>query len=516
MIVDGGRDPGAAALGEAFDYVIVGSGAAGATAARVLAEVGASVAVVEEGPAVGTADFKDRAAVSLRGLYRDMGAQLTRGRAPIPVFQGRCLGGSTVVNSAIMWRLPQDVWEAWRSEFGLGEALPFAELERRSDLIEAELSVAQTPEAVWGGNNRLMAEAGRALGVRAAPTRRAVVGCRGSARCQSGCPHGAKQSMAVTYLPRAERRGAVLFVNAEVSSVAMDGDRAVGVRGRLAVAQGPPGGGGAGSRRRRAFGLRARRGVIVAASAVQTPGLLRRSGVRSPHLGAHFQAHPGASLIGLFDREVGLWHGATQGFEADERRRTGRFKVETLALAPELLIAALPGVGRRWMRWIARAPRMAVWDVELRAHAEGRVASGRTGTRIAFAPERRDIANLRAAMAHAAELMFAAGATAVLPGIVGLPDALDARDGVRRIANGPGDPRAYTMALTHLFGTARMGATPAAGVVGPDFAVHGTRNLFVLDSSVFPTNTGVNPQLSIMAVAMLGADRIAERGRHGG
>lgn len=523
MIVDGSREPQAAAFGETFDYVVVGSGAAGATAARVLVESGASVAVVEEGPALGTADFGDRAPAALHDLYRDMGAQLTRGRAPIPVFQGRCLGGSTVVNSAIMWRLPDDVWDAWRTEFGLGEALPLDELHRRCDRIEPELSVAGTPEEVWGGNNRLMAEAGRRLEVRVAPTRRAVVGCRGSARCQSGCPHGAKQSMAMTYLPYAERRGAVLFVNAEVTSVAMRGERAVGVHGRLAAPQAgvgrPPGGvarPGPGRRgpRPRDFRLRARRAVIVAASAIQTPILLRRSGVRSPHLGAHLQAHPGASLIGLFDHEVGLWHGATQGFESDQHRRAGRFKIETVALAPELLIAALPGAGVRWTRWIARAPRMAVWAVDLRAHAEGRVAPGRAGARIRFGPERRDMANMRAGLAYTAELMFAAGATAVLPGILGLPETVDGPDGIRLIANGPDDPRAYTMALTHLFGTARMSTMPAAGVVGPGFAVHGTRNLHVVDSSVFPTNTGVNPQLSIMAVAMLGAERIAER--HGG
>ena len=65
------------------------------------------------------------------------------------------------------------------------------------------------------------------------------------------------------------------------------------------------------------------------------------------------------------------------------------------------------------------------------------------------------------------------------------------------------------MVLTHLFGTARMSLRAGDGVVGPDFAVHGTRNLFVVDSSVFPTNLGVNPQLTIMGMAMLAANRIA-------
>src|SRR5439155_26474545 len=115
-------------------------------ARMVRAESGASVAVVEEGPAVRTEQFDDRAYATLRTLYRDMGGQIARGRAAIPVLQGRCLGGSTVVNSAIMWRLPEDVWGGWRDGFGLGDALPFAELNANFDRIEGDLSVAPTPE----------------------------------------------------------------------------------------------------------------------------------------------------------------------------------------------------------------------------------------------------------------------------------------------------------------------------------------------------------------------------------
>ena len=98
--------------------------------AWVLVILGASVAVVEEGPSISTAEFQDRAFPALRRLYRDMGSQIARGRAYIPVLQGSCLGGSTVVNSAIMWRLPEDVWESWDWEHGLGRAIPIEDLHR--------------------------------------------------------------------------------------------------------------------------------------------------------------------------------------------------------------------------------------------------------------------------------------------------------------------------------------------------------------------------------------------------
>jgi choline dehydrogenase-like flavoprotein len=489
-------------IDEAFDHVIVGSGAAGATAARVLADTGDSVAVVEEGPAVDTREFEDRTLPTLRRMYRDMGTQVARGRTLIPVLQGRCLGGSTVVNSAIIWRLPEDVWQPWKEEHGLGGALPLEELHENWNQIERELSIAPTPEEAWGENNRLMGEAGRALGIHAAPITRAVHRCRGSARCQSGCPYGAKQSMLVTYLPYAEQRGAALFTSGRVDRVVLAGERASAVEGHFHVAES--------SKPVARFRLGARKAVVVAASATQTPGLLARSGVRSRHLGAHFQANPGASVVGVFDQEVRMWSGATQGYESDHHRRDGRFKIETIALSPEVLFPRLPGVGRAWLDEIARSGHMASWAVELRTHAEGSIREGRSGAVIRFDLDPRDVSNLKRGLGFTAEMLFAAGAREVLPGIHDLPQRLTKADEVALIESGPDDPRAYSLVMTHLFGTTRMSVRPQDGVVGTDFAVHGTRNLYVLDSSIFPTNTGVNPQHTIMGIAMHGAKKIRE------
>ena len=488
-------------LDESFDYVIAGSGAAGATAARVLADTGARVAVVEEGPPVVTADFGDRLWPAFQRLYRQQGTQVARGRAAIPILQASCLGGTTVVNSAIVRRLPADVWRSWQSAHGLGEALPLDELQRHWDQLERELSVRSTAPEVWGQNNRLMADAALSMAVAGAPTQRYESGCRGSARCSLGCPHGAKQSMAESFLPYAAARGVVLFTRSRVEKVILDGDQATGVTGRF---EPPP-------ERREAvpFTLRARKGVLVAASAIQTPGLLARSGVRSPHLGRHFQGHPGVSLIGVFDQQVSLWDGATQGFEIDEHLQKGRFKVESLALPPEILFSNLPGVGPAWLSHMAQAAHLAVWAVVLRSHAEGSVRHGRSGAQIRFDPTPQDMDNLRRGLRFTAELFFGAGAREVLTGIYGLPERLTSADQARLLADGPGNPASYTWAMTHLFGTARMSVRPAHGVVGTDFAVHGTRKLYVIDSSLFPTNLGVNPQHTIMAIAMQAAQRIA-------
>jgi len=499
MIFDGEKER--RAFDETFDYVIVGSGAAGATAARVLADTGARIAIVEEGPAVATAEFDDRVFPAFRRMFRGMGAQVARGRAFIPVLQGSCLGGTTVVNSGIIWRIPADVWEPWKTEYGLGDALSLDALHQHWDQIERELSVRPVAPEIWGENNRLMEVAKNRLGVAAAPMRRNEIGCRGSARCSTGCPHGAKQSMLVTYLPYASERGAMLFTSARVDRVILRGDRAVGVTGHFHVPQF--------KRDVAPFTLRARKGVLVAASAIQTPGLLARSGVRSLHLGEHFQGHPAVSLAGVFDRKVNMWFGATQGYEADHHREDGRYKIETISLPPEMVFARLPGVGRAWVENIARSAHIAMWAVALRAYAQGSVREGFFGTDIRFELAPQDMINLREGLRFTAELLFAAGAREVITGIHGMPERLTGPDQARLLETGPDDPACYSFALTHLFGTARMSVRPGDGVVGTDFAVHGTRSLYVIDSSIFPTNLGVNPQLAIMGVAMHAAKKIA-------
>lgn len=499
-MVDGAEATGR--FEEIFDYVIVGSGAAGATAAMILAEAGASVAVLEEGPRVETREFGEALWPAMRRLFRDQGAQVARGPAFIPVVQGSCLGGSTTINSAIMWRLPEDVWRPWKDDFGLGEALPFGELCGNFEQIEQDLGVRPVAESRWGNVARHLHEGSRRLGVAASPIRRGETGCRGSARCLTGCPYGAKQSMLVSYLPRAERRGAALITSARAARALWRGERVVAVEGTLAGAES----------RRQSLTAHAREAVIVAASAIQTPLFLARSGVGSPHLGRHFQAHPGGPLVGFFDRPVNMWSGATQGYEADHWRRELRMKIETISLPPEMLFARAPGAGSRWLANLAESGHYAIWAPQLRAYAQGTVSPGWFGADIRYALERRDLELFRRSLRKIAELFFAAGAREVRPGVYGMPEAI--RPGEERLFDdAPLDARAYSMIVSHLFGTARMSLSASTGVVGPGFAVHGAANLYVIDSSVFPTNLGVNPQETIMGVAMLAAKAILAKHR---
>jgi choline dehydrogenase-like flavoprotein len=122
-----------------------------------------------------------------------------------------------------------------------------------------------------------------------------------------------------------------------------------------------------------------------------------------------------------------------------------------------------------------------------------------------------DVERARRGLALLARMMFEAGAREVWPGVFGVPSVLRAIDEVRLIEQAAVDSRAYGFITTHLFGAARMGVDPRVSVVGTDFQTHEVRSLYIVDSSVFPTNLGVNPQHSIMAMSRLAATRIAEK-----
>jgi choline dehydrogenase-like flavoprotein len=496
---------GRASLEDVADVVIIGSGAAGATAARVLTDAGVEVVILEEGPSVEPSALRSDMYSTFKGIWRDAGMQMARGRSLVPILQGSCVGGTTTINAAIVHRLPGSIERSWRQDHGIGEAFGLAGLERVYDTLDRELSVDVAPEDVLGGNSRLLRAGVEALGLSGNKIRRNVRGCRGSGHCTQGCPTGQRQSMNVSFIPRAIAAGARLYATCRAGRLLTRGGRAVGVVGRFRDRAT----GRAGPR----LSVHARHAVVVAASAIQTPLFLLANGVgrASRLVGRELQTHPGLAILGVFDRPVEIWFGATQGYESlhywDER-----MKLETVGLPLEMVAARLPPVGPALMRELLSFGHLASWGVELRALGRGRVRPGFFGrAAISYDLTAEDVHTLKLAIQRLTRMMFAAGAREVLPGVHGLPDRIRSADDIEAIFALPDDARLIHVIAAHLFGTARMGRDARTSVVGPTLEAHDLEGLYVFDSSVFPTNIGVNPQHTISAISWLAAERLAAR-----
>ena len=418
----------------------------------------------------------------------------------IPTPVGRAVGGTTVINSGTCFRAPDEVLERWRRDHGI---VWTGELDGEYEAAEKMLHVTAVDPERMGRNGQLLRKGAEALGVSHHPLKRNAGRCTDCSSCPFGCKLDAKRAMHVSYLPRAVAAGARVRAGVEATSLIFDRDRAIGARCVRGVAD-------VHRRRERPFAVRARRAVIVAAGAFGTPELLLRSGVRSPsgELGRNLRIHPACWVGARFDEEVRGWDGVMQSYAVDEWSRLG---VMLEATFTPLAFGAhwLPGIGVEHQRGLAAYRNIASTGVHLSDTSSGRVSLGRDGSlKVSYRLNNRDRRRIAFGIARAAELLYAAGAREVYPQIAGVR-TLSPADVAALHAKAP-SARRLRLEAFHPMGTARMDRDPARGVTSADGAVHGYRDLYVADASLFCGSIGVNPMMTVIAIAAKVADRLSD------
>ena len=490
----------AGAVEETADACIVGSGAGGAVVARELAAAGLRVIVLEEGGYFTRTDFTGPPMERVQRMYRNGGATLAFGRPTIPVPLGKCVGGTTVVNSGTCFRTPDRVLRAWEADEGVEGADP-ASMAPYFDEVERAIGVRPVPWEIIGRNAEIFDRGVRALGLHGEPILRNIVGCRGCGECAFGCPSDAKQAMHLTYLPAACAAGARVYARCRAERVTMEHGRASGVEAVLLDRDT--------DQVRGTLTVRAPL-VVVAAGAIHTPGLLARSGVRHRSLGRNLRVHPAVGVAGYFREELFAWRGTLQSYLVDRLHESHGIMIEVTNPVPGVSAASLPGVGPALKEGLARFRHAAAAGLFVSDTGSGRVVR-LPGTRDPLMTYRLAPADARAlceGIALVAEIFFAAGAEAVHAGIAGVPELRHPNEAAALRAGAFG-PAALQPTGFHPMGTARMGRDPARAVTDSWGAVRGVRGLHVADASLFPTCVGVNPQVSIMAFATRIARRMA-------
>ncbi|MFO0723011.1 MAG: GMC family oxidoreductase [Myxococcota bacterium] len=476
----------------AADVVVVGSGPGGAVAALNLARAGMKTVLLEAGPKVRPEDMSAGAPSFLARYYWEGGTRLIGGDAQIPSLQGRCLGGSSVMNSAIMMRLPEFVKKAWIEEDGLS-FLKDDSLEASYARIFETCRVEPTPLAAQGRRNLLFRDAMASVGMPGAPLTRAVQHCEGSADCILGCPSGRKQSVDRTYVEDAMKAGAAVYTGAMVERILLEQGRAVGVSGRVVDNQSKAGVAN--------FTVRAPR-IVLAGGAAQTPALLQFNGLTAAGtVGSSFFAHIGAGILGFFDEVVDPWVGATQGWGAVSPDIEG-LKFESLWAPPSLILLRWGGLGGAFYRDLADIKHATVAGLVYRGKVKGTVRASSTGMpKMKLEVPAQEIETVLRGVRQAVDGLFNIGARGVHIGISRSKTRIDSRDEAHALLEKKYKARDIPMTANHIFGSVPMSMNRRRGSVDDRGKLRGIEGVWIADASLFPSPSAVNPQATVMALS---------------
>ncbi|OAQ99523.1 hypothetical protein LLEC1_02539 [Akanthomyces lecanii] len=513
------------------DVVIVGSGCGGGVCAKNLAEAGHRVLVVEKGYHFAPENFP-LSQVSNKHIYENNGLVISKSSA-ISVAAGETWGGGGTVNWSVCLK-PQDyVRKEW-----VAAGLPLfgsSEFDDCIDRVWTAIGAGQT-KIRHNHQNEVVLNGSKKLGWHSNVCDQNTAGVEHyCGRCHLGCCSNEKRGPAVAFLPAAAEAGTEFMEGFRVERVvfAADGTTATGVEG-VWTARSEDGTvhGAPETRRQRRVLIKAKK-VVLSAGTLWSPALLQRSGVTNPQVGRNLYLHPAAFLVGQFDGIEPQWEGgiitAYNGEFQNLDKKGHGVKLETMAMLPYVLFAIQPfESGLDSKLCLARMKQL---------HSIISITRDRDTGRITVDPETGapcidyDVSSFDAehsldGIEAIAKLMYVMGATALYPTIPNVRPFVVARDGdpavqksyqdgtdpeftdakfgqwlkhLREVGSKAGPEISYLSA--HQMGSCRMSAKPSGGVVDPKGKVWGCENLYVADGSVFPSASGVNPMVTILAIS---------------
>lgn len=493
----------AAPFSRRAQVVVVGTGPGGSTVAKRLAEAGRDVILIEAGSYVAAKEFSQREGEMMQKLYYEAGLRTTDDGS-MAMLQGRVVGGSSVVNYLDCFRTPERLLREWVRRFNLPDLSPEA-MQPRFEKIEEILHVHKVEVGNLNVNNDLLRQGAERLGWKGDTFHRNAKDCYGSGFCDLGCTYNVKQSAAVTFVPLATRSGATLLTDARVDHVVTEAGRATAVEGTLLDEARQP---------RGTFRIDADV-VVISGGAIHTPYLLLRSGIDDPsgHLGGNLWTHPGTPVCGWYPgRHVANYEGIKQGYYIGEfsdvlnGNPIGAI-IEGIGAPPGITSTIFPGFGLERQKQLHRYNEYSAAGMLLRDSVPGRVGVGKGRPSIQWSFARSDAYRMRQAVERCAEAWLASGAAAVITGHSRLTVLKSTRD-FKKLDDVGWSGGDLALFCFHQMGTARMGGSPAIGATSPTGRLWAYKNLYVADGSLFPTASGVNPQLTIYALTDVVADGI--------
>ncbi|MCS4538953.1 MAG: GMC family oxidoreductase [Thaumarchaeota archaeon] len=501
------------------DACVIGSGAAGAIIATKLAEAGKSVVLLERGGYYDGESMNQREEDMIPLLWKNAAANFTS-NLRLAIAQGSCLGGSTVINDAVCFRMPDLVIEQWRAT---GVSITKKEWDQANDEVSKRINVKEVTEDELNANARKLREACEKFRIDGKPIKHwnnrrncgpsftdpNLTKCVKCGFCHLGCHYDTKQSMLVTYIHDALNNPAAnytAYCNCEVERITYEDGVATGVDGIFRDASG-----------NEKFRIRVNaKLVVVSAGAIASSNLLHKSKIGGEKVGKGLAVHPAPFVMGHFKGEIRGNQGIPMSYTCHEFGVTngikkGGFLIESIFLPIFQMAIAIPTFGADHFRMMKEFNNYTMAGIMVRDEPVGEVSMSYGGSpKVRYELSAQTINDMARGMGILARMWFDVGATSIItshrdvPEIRTRADIPKLKDAVRN------SPDGLMLGSAHPQGGNKMGGDENESTVDSDCRVFGFKNLYVCDASVFPTALGVNPQLTVMALATITANRMVK------
>lgn len=484
------------------DVVVVGSGCGGAVVASSLAEKGFNVIVVEEGKYYRVDEFPENFVDAMKKFYRERGMRAAIGNTVITIPVARVLGGASVVNSNICFRIPDFILDKWEQETGF--EIDREELNNYYEKIEKLLQVGKPREEIRTGNDKIHKRAADLMGWSNDYFDLNSPGCDGCNRCNMGCPVAGKTSMDVSFIPRAVNHGAMVLTSTRADKIIVKNGSA---KGLVCSLRDPDTGYVKGKIKIYA------KGVVLACGAMETPVLLMKNKLcgNNGWLGKNLHIHPGIGVFGFFpDEDVYFWKGVFQGHFVDEFIRDG-FVIETASVPPEAVFSGMPLIGKEGVIFLKKLKHLTTSGAMIRDSSSGIIEPGEgEHLKIRYSVNRDDLKKFVNGLNKICTMLLKAGAEWVYA-VTTRGEFIKSIDAIHRLINYDIKASELILYASHPQGTARIGSLKDRTIVNNDGETHEVENLFITDASILPSAPGVNPQIGIMTLSYYLSERIARK-----
>ncbi|MCP4680946.1 MAG: GMC family oxidoreductase, partial [Desulfobacterales bacterium] len=462
-----------------------------------------SVVVLEEGSSYSTKNFNQDPGDMMSMMYRDSGTTMSFGLPPASIIMGKGIGGSTTINAATCFRVPEKVINNWAIEYGC-EGLDYKALIPHFEKVEKEISVTELSEDVLGNVYQIVKRGAKAMGLDAKPLKHNVKNCEGAGACTFGCIKGAKQSTDLSYIPKAEAAGAKIYANCKATKLNKEGNSVKGVKGKVIDP--------ATGKKRYKIEITSKV-VCLAMGSMITPAFLlkNRCANSSGLVGKGLTIHPCGRVVAEMDEIVDGHHGVSQGGQIDAFSDEG-IMLEGIFLPPSVLTMALPGIGEDHKYLAKHYRNLAVFGIFVADSTRGRIfRSLLPGYEFIawYSLNQKDTDKFQKAIGIVADIFFAAGAKRVFTGCMKMP-ILSSKKEVGIFKALKVKPYHFEIIASHPLGTCRLGNDPRSSVINLNLESHDVKGLFITDGSPFPSSLGVNPMETIMTFASRAGQYIGE------